>query len=63
MNLVENAGAKGAIAVTTEKDWVRLPQEAKPMVQPVAVSLVWQDPEAVREIMAPALANIAVAND
>ena len=63
MNLVENAGAKGAIAVTTEKDWVRLPEEAKPMVQPVAVTLEWQNPEAVRGIVAPALAKITAAHD
>ena len=63
MNLVEGAGAKGAVAVTTEKDWVRLPEEAKPMVQPVAVTLEWQDPEALRGIVAPALAKIAAPYD
>ena len=62
MNLVENAGAPGAIPVTTEKDWVRLPEEAKPMVQPIAISLEWQDPGAVRDVMAPALENIAGMN-
>ncbi|MEE8172900.1 MAG: tetraacyldisaccharide 4'-kinase, partial [Alphaproteobacteria bacterium] len=59
MTLVEYAGAHGAIAVTTEKDWVRLPEEAKPMVQAVAVTLEWQDPEAVHKIIQPVLANSA----
>jgi tetraacyldisaccharide 4'-kinase len=58
MTLVENAGSHGAIAVTTEKDWVRLPEEAKAMVQSVAVTLEWQDPEAVRKVMAPVLADL-----
>lgn len=59
MDLIENAGAQGAIAVTTEKDWVRLPEEAKPMVQPVVVRLEWQDPDAVNKVLEPALAGIA----
>jgi tetraacyldisaccharide 4'-kinase len=59
MTLIEYAGAEGAIAVTTEKDWVRLPEEAKPMVQSVAVTLEWQDPEAVQKILKPALAGAA----
>jgi tetraacyldisaccharide 4'-kinase len=63
MNLVENAGARGAIPVTTEKDWVRLPEEAKPMVQPIAINLEWQDPGDVRDVMAPALDKIAGMND
>ena len=62
MTLVEYAGAQGAIAVTTEKDWVRLPEEAKPMVQSVAVTLEWQDPEAVRELLIPTL-NGAASSD
>ena len=63
MTLVEYAGAQGAIAVTTEKDWVRLPKEAKPMVQPVAVTLEWQDPEAVRELLIPTLTSGANSDD
>ena len=59
MTLVEYAGAQGAIAVTTEKDWVRLPEEAKPMVQSVAVTLEWQDQEAVRELLIPTLTGAA----
>jgi len=57
MALVEHAGAEGAVPVTTEKDWVRLPQEAKAMVEPVPVTLEWQDPKAVERIIRPALAS------
>jgi tetraacyldisaccharide 4'-kinase len=59
MTLVEYAGAEGAIPVTTEKDWVRLPEEAKPMIEPVPVTLEWQDPNAVERIIRPALAGAA----
>ena len=59
MTLVEYAGAHGAIPVTTEKDWVRLPEEAKPMVQSVGITLEWQDPDAVRKLLEPALASVA----
>jgi len=59
MTLVEYAGAHGAIAVTTEKDWVRLPEEAKPMVQAIGVTLEWQDPEAVYKVLQPAFTGLA----
>ena len=44
MRLVEQANAEGAALMTTEKDFVRLPEEAKSMVQILPVSLAWQDP-------------------
>jgi len=43
MNLVENASKKGAIPVTTEKDWIRLPNESKLMITPVTVNLEWEN--------------------
>ena len=43
MNLVENASKSGAIPVTTEKDWIRLPNESKQMITPVAVNLEWEN--------------------
>ncbi len=63
MTLVEHAGAQGAVPVTTEKDWVRLPQEAKPMVEPVPVTLEWQDPDAVEAVIGPALTGAARTHD
>ena len=43
MRLVEQSNAEGAALMTTEKDFVRLPEEAKSMVQILPVSLAWQD--------------------
>ena len=46
MRCVEAAAAAGAVAVTTEKDAVRLPPEARIMVGVLRVELEWQDPAA-----------------
>lgn len=51
MELVERAVAKNAIAVTTAKDAVRLPPEARGMVTVVDISLAWQDPAAVTALL------------
>ena len=53
MRAVEEAAAKDAVAVTTEKDWVRLPDEAQPMVTPVPVTLRWADDAALDRVLAP----------
>ena len=45
MRLVESAAAAEATAVTTEKDLVRLPPEAQPMVECLRVELEWRDPD------------------
>lgn len=47
MALVEQANRLGAIPVTTEKDAVRLPAEARAMVEVFPVALVWWDPAPV----------------
>ena len=39
----EMAAEQDAVPVTTEKDFVRLPMEARAMVTPVPVTLAWQD--------------------
>ena len=44
MALVERAQALGATPITTEKDAVRLPAEARAMVEILPVALVWRDP-------------------
>ena len=41
IRLCEDAAARGAIAVTTEKDHVRLPDSAKTMVHALRVELEW----------------------
>ena len=55
MKLVEYAGSQGAIPVTTEKDWVRLPPDAQPMIQSVSVNLEWEDPDALLNLINPIL--------
>ncbi len=55
MALCERAAAADAIPVTTEKDHVRLPAEARPMVTPVPVALAWEDETAVVDLLRPLL--------
>ncbi len=62
MTLLEHADTQDAIPVTTEKDWVRLPPEAKLIVKPVPVTLKWQDPDAVERIIRPPLTSGALAD-
>ncbi len=56
MTLVTEASEKGAMLVTTEKDFVRLPDEARPMVEVLGVRLSWADAEALDCVLAPLLA-------
>lgn len=51
MELVERAVAEDATPVTTTKDAVRLPPEARAMVTVVPVSLSWCDPAAVSALL------------
>ncbi|MEX2649839.1 MAG: tetraacyldisaccharide 4'-kinase [Alphaproteobacteria bacterium] len=47
MRLVEEAAVLGARPVTTEKDFVRLAEDARPMVTPIPVAIAWDDTAAV----------------
>lgn len=47
MALLERAHALGALPVTTEKDAVRLPAEARTLVEVFPVALIWWDPAPV----------------
>lgn len=51
MNLVERAGRLNARPATTAKDAVRLPPEARAMVDVLPVRAVWQDGDAVRRLL------------
>ncbi len=44
MRLVDRAHALDALAVTTEKDLVRIPYEARPMVKTLPIEVVFDDP-------------------
>ncbi len=47
------AHAVDAMLVTTEKDWVRLPPAWRNRVRAVKVEVEWQDPAALRALLAP----------
>lgn len=51
MRLVEHAAGLGASLVTTAKDAVRLPPDARAMVRVVPVSVVWDDPSAAGRLL------------
>ena len=57
MSLVEEASAKGAVPVTSEKDHVRLPAEARPMVEVLRVAVTWADAGALDALLDPLLAR------
>ncbi|MSP82622.1 MAG: tetraacyldisaccharide 4'-kinase [Alphaproteobacteria bacterium] len=51
MALVEETAAKGARLVTTEKDWVRLPREARALAIPIPITVAWDDPAALAALL------------
>ena len=51
MWLVEMAAAVGSKPVTTLKDYVRLPEEARPMVDTLSVTLEWADEAALDALL------------
>jgi len=57
MAMVERADALAARLVTTEKDWVRLPKEARAMVVPVRISLVFRNPSALDAVLSAGLSD------
>jgi tetraacyldisaccharide 4'-kinase len=58
-DLVAQAEQAGATAVTTTKDWVRLPTDLRTRVETLAVRLAWERPEdeaLIRRLIRPLLA-------
>ena len=55
MQLIGTAATAGAVPVTTEKDAVRLPGEARDMIRTLRVTLEWRDRDALDRVVAPAL--------
>jgi tetraacyldisaccharide 4'-kinase len=54
--LLAQAREIGALPVTTEKDWVRLPEPIRNEVRALAVEVAWQEPEALTELLRRSLA-------
>jgi tetraacyldisaccharide 4'-kinase len=57
MRLCEAASRHGAKPVTTAKDYVRLPREARLMVDVLTVSLEWREPGALKALLQPLVAR------
>ncbi len=51
--MLEEAHRMGARLVTTEKDWMRLDPETRPLAEPAPVRLAFRDPEALDGLLAP----------
>ncbi|EWY40356.1 tetraacyldisaccharide 4'-kinase [Skermanella stibiiresistens SB22] len=51
MRLVEHAASLDAALVTTAKDAVRLPRDAREMVQTIPVTVAWDDPKALDRLL------------
>ena len=51
MRLIETAASVDALVVTTEKDLVRVPEDAREMVRSLDVALEWDDTRALDEVL------------
>ncbi len=58
MDICELADTLGARVVTTAKDFVRLPEDAKPMVKVLSVELIWDDVAALDKVLGPVLGPV-----
>lgn len=58
MEIIELANSLGAQVVTTAKDFVRLPEDAKPMVKVLGVELVWDDTAALDLVLGPVIDTV-----
>jgi tetraacyldisaccharide 4'-kinase len=57
MRLCDLAHALDATLVTTEKDLVRLPVEAREMVQALRIAIEWSDPATPGHLLQKILGN------
>ncbi|MEE8548809.1 MAG: tetraacyldisaccharide 4'-kinase, partial [Alphaproteobacteria bacterium] len=57
MAICEEAHGLEALPVTTGKDYVRLPESARPMVKVLGVELEWSDEAALGAVLAPLLGD------
>ena len=49
--LVEAAARENAVLLTTAKDFQRVPEDARPMVEVVDVVVEWRDPDAIKSLL------------
>lgn len=56
-DVLDEAASQNAIAVTTAKDWVRIPPAFQGRVRVVSITLDWQDPSQLDHLLAPLLAT------
>lgn len=56
VQIVDAATKADALPVTTEKDFVRLPEEARQMIRAVRIAIEWADPDAPDRLLQKALA-------
>lgn len=58
MDICELAATLEAQVVTTAKDFVRLPEDAKPMVKVLSVELIWDDAAALDRVLGPVIGPV-----
>ena len=51
MKIIEESSSLDAIPITTEKDWIRLPQEAKKMISYIKVNLIFSNPNVIYKVL------------
>lgn len=61
MRVVEAAARLKSVPVTTAKDFQRVPDEARAMVEVLTVTVAWKDPVALERTIAPVVAAAAHA--
>ncbi|NKB22224.1 MAG: tetraacyldisaccharide 4'-kinase [Alphaproteobacteria bacterium] len=57
IKICDHASQLGAIPVTTEKDYVRLPEEAHALIKSVHISLEWEEANAHERLLEKVLVN------
>ena len=55
--LLQEANLKKAVLITTEKDWVRIPEIRRSQIQTLQITLEWNEPESLSEFLGKALEN------
>lgn len=62
LQMAELARDAEASLITTTKDFVRLPESAKPLTRVLPIQVVWQDPKALDALLAPLVGSALPSN-